>query len=79
MLAGLISIPSTVNKNDTYIIDHYVPYNELDVSNQILNSGTNDTYYLEWKWVSGDNDNIAGENSASYQLKIDVKAESTNG
>ena len=45
-----------------------------------LNSSNNDTYYLEWKWVSSDNDTQIGKaGNASYGLKIEIKAESTNG
>ena len=68
-----------LKKNGTYIIDHYVSYDELNISNQLLNANTNDTYYLDWKWISSDNDTEVGSISANYQLKISVEAESTNG
>ena len=74
-----INMKYKLKKNDTYIVDHYVSYNELNINDQLLNAKTNDTFYLEWKWISSDNDNQAGENSANYELKIKVEAESTNG
>ena len=71
-----------LKKGNTYIVDQYVSYEELNIDNMMLNSKSSDTYYLEWKWV-GDNDsndtNI-GKNATSenikYNLKIDVEAES---
>ena len=68
-----------LKKNDTYIIDHYVRYDELVVSTYHLSADQHDTYYLEWKWFSGDNDTQAGRNEAPYNLRINVEAESTNG
>ena len=66
-----------LKRNNTYIVDHYVSYNELNISDIILNSKASDTYYLEWKWISSDNDTEIGKNPDSkYDLKIEVKAES---
>ena len=65
-----------LKKNNTYIVDHYVSFNELNITNQLLNSKDNDTFYLDWKWISSDNDTEAGKNQAKYSLKIDVGAES---
>ena len=73
-----INMKYKLKKNDTYLVDHYVSYNELNISNQLLNSNSNDTYYLEWKWISSDNDNSVGEIGADYNLKIEVEAESIN-
>ena len=71
-----------LKKNDTYLVDHYVSYNSLDLDNMLLNSKTSDTYYLEWKWI-GDDDNTdtsigksAKDNNIEYSLKIKVEAES---
>ena len=37
---------------------------------------TSDTYYLEWKWFSGENDTAIGEaGDVEYVLKINIKAE----
>ncbi len=69
-----------LKKNDTYIVDHFVSISELNASEALLNTSANDTFYLEWKWVSNGNDTEIGKNpNASYGLKIEVKAESTNG
>ena len=68
-----------LKKNDTYLIEEYVSASELNLSESFLNASENDTYYLEWKWVSSDNDTEIGANRDSfYGLKIEVKAESTN-
>ena len=41
----------------------------------MLGSSDNDTYYLEWKWISSDNDTSIGKNPDSkYGLTIEVKA-----
>ena len=46
----------------------------------LLNPDENDTYYLEWKWISSSNDNSIGQNpEAKYGLKIEIEAEGTNG
>ena len=74
-----INMKYKLKKNDTYIIDHYVSANELKIDNYYLKGNKNDTYYLEWKWVSSDNDTKVGKTpNASYGLKIEVKAESAN-
>ena len=74
-----INMKFKLKKNDTYLIDHYVSASELNVSESLLNPDSNDTYYLEWKWVSSDNDTQVGKTpNAGYGLKIEVKAESTN-
>ena len=71
-----INMKYKLKKNNTYIVDHYVSFNELNITNQLLNSKDNDTFYLDWKWISSDNDTEAGKNQAKYSLKIDVGAES---
>ena len=77
-----INMKFKLKKNDTYLVDHYVSYNSLDLDNMLLNSKTSDTYYLEWKWI-GDDDNTdtsigksAKDNNIEYSLKINVEAES---
>lgn len=71
-----------LKKGDTYLIDHYVPYNQLNIDDMLLNSNSSDTYYLEWKWdgENDDNDTQIGKNAKSsnitYNLKISVEAES---
>ena len=74
-----INMKYKLKKNNSYIVDHYVSYNELNISDQLLNAKSNDTFYLDWKWISSDNDTNAGKNQANYSLKIDVEAESVDG
>ena len=70
-----------LKKGNTYLVDQYVSYNQLNIDNMILNTKKSDTYYLEWKWL-GDNDsndtaigNNAKNSDISYELKINVEAE----
>ena len=67
-----------IKKGDTYLIDNYVSYNELNLSNISINSNSKDTYYLEWKWISSDNDTNIGlqaqNTDINYDLKILVEA-----
>ena len=75
-----INMKYKLKKNNNYVIDHYVSADEVNLNNYLLNSNENDTYYLEWKWVSSNNDTKVGKTKdAKYSLKIEVKAESTNG
>jgi hypothetical protein len=75
-----INMKYKLKKNDTYIIDHYVSANKLATTDLLLNADDNDTFYLEWKWISSDNDTKIGQTpNASYGLKIEIEAESTNG
>ncbi len=74
-----INMKYKLKRNDTYVIDHYVSFDELNISEQILNSKNTDVYYLEWKWVSSSNDTSIGQNpEAKYGLRIEVEAESIN-
>ena len=41
-------------------IKEVVENSELNISDIILNSKASDTYYLEWKWISSDNDTEIG-------------------
>ena len=75
-----INMQYKLKKNDTYIIDHYVKANELNVSDVLLNSKETDIYCLEWKWISSNNDTNIGKNpDAKYGLKIEIVAEGANG
>ena len=74
-----INMKYKLKKNDTYLIDHYVKATELNIPEMLLNTNQNDTYYLEWKWISSSNDTEIGVmGNAKYGLKIEVKAESVN-
>jgi len=71
-----MNIMYKLKKNGSYIVDHYVYYDELDLNNILINKNKLDTYDLEWKWVSADNDTEVGKAGIDYKLKIDIKAES---
>ena len=73
-----INMKYKLKKNNTYLIDHYVSASELNISDILLNANSNDTFYLEWKWISSSNDTEVGEIAANYGLKIDIKAESVD-
>ena len=74
-----INMKYRLKKNDTYIVSEYSSYDQLNVSDYLLNSNDFDTYYLEWKWISSDNDTLIGkEHEAKYGLEIKVEAESVN-
>lgn len=71
-----INMKYKLKKNGEYLISDYVSYGDLNLTDQQLASGSSDTYLLEWKWVSSDNDTNIGKNGATYGLQIDVEAES---
>ena len=71
-----INIKYKLRRNNTYIIDNYVSASELNLNSIIINKNSEDKYYLEWKWISSDNDTEIGEKSAIYKLKMEVEAES---
>ena len=72
-----INMKYKLKKNDTYIVDHYVSADELNISDMLLDARTSDTYYLEWKWISSSNDTEIGSNlNSTYDLQIQVNAES---
>ena len=49
-------------------------FSDLNLNNLTLNMKQTDTYYLEWKWFSSDNDTKIGESiNAKYKLKIEIK------
>ncbi len=71
-----INMKYKLRKNNTYIISDYSSISELNLTEQVLNSDKNDVFYLEWKWVSSDNDTeIGASRNATYNLKIKVEAE----
>ena len=74
-----INMKYKLKKNDNYLISNYSSANALNIQDFVLNQGENDTYYLDWKWISSSNDTSIGKNpSAKYGLKIVVEAESVN-
>ena len=70
-----INMKYKLKKNDTYLVTEYTTYNNLNVLDQEIESGENDTYYLDWKWFSSSNDTHIGEIQADYSLKIYIEAE----
>ena len=74
-----IDMKYRLKKNDKYVVgneNEWVKAENLDLSKIILNTKKSDTYYLEWKWFSGENDTLIGEKgNVEYSLKIDIKAE----
>ncbi len=74
------NIKYKLKKNKNYIIDHYVSASELATKITNLPANGSDTLYLEWKWISADNDTQIGSlMNGTYGLKIEIKAESVNG
>lgn len=77
-----INMKYRLKRGKSYIVGNdntWVDYNDLNLSNIQLNSSSNHTYYLEWKWVSSDNDTEVGNTlNAVYKLDIDIKAEGTS-
>ena len=77
-----MNIKFKLKKGNTYLVDQYVSYNQLNIDDVTLNTNKSDTYYLEWKWVGDNdgNDTTIGKNAKnsdiSYSLKINVEAES---
>ena len=77
-----INMKYKLKKGNTYLVDQYVSYEQLNINDMLLNSNKTDVYSLEWKWV-GDNDNndttigkSAKEEDINYSLKINIEAES---
>ena len=76
-----INLKYKLKRGDKYIAgdeENWVDYSKLNINNKNLKISDSDTYYLEWKWVSSDNDALVGNISANYQLKIQIDAESIN-
>ena len=77
-----INMKYKLKKGNTYLVDQYVSYEQLNINDMLLNSNKTDVYSLEWKWV-GDNDNndttigmSAKDGDINYSLKINIEAES---
>lgn len=73
-----INMKYKLRKGSNYIAgddNTWVSYDKLDKSNLELASGESQVYYLDWKWVSSDNDTAAGVAQANYKLNIDIEAE----
>lgn len=74
-----IDMKYRLKKNDKYVVgseEEWVKYTELNLNKISSKSKTSDTYYLEWKWFSGENDTAIGEaGDVEYALNINIKAE----
>ena len=77
-----INMKYKLKKGNTYLVDQYVSYEQLNINDMLLNNNKTDVYSLEWKWV-GDNDNndttiamSAKDGDINYSLKINIEAES---
>lgn len=75
-----------LKKNGSYVISNYVTYDQLDLTNQLIDSKSSDVYILEWKWLGDESDSTGKDNKdkaaagvATYKLKIKIEAESING
>ena len=73
-----INLKYKLKKNDSYIVNDYTSYNGINITDQVISADGEDTYYLDWKWISSDNDTQIGEIQAQYKLNIEVEAESIN-
>lgn len=74
-----INMKYKLKKNNDYIIEDWVSYSQLTQEKIKLNLNSDDTYYLEWKWFSSDNDNSIGENiNSKYELSINIRAVQAN-
>lgn len=70
-----INMKYKLRKGNDYIIDNYTDYSELSQSNIALNKNNSETYYLEWKWISSDNDTEIANLENAYDLNIEIEAE----
>lgn len=76
-----INMKYRLKKGNSYVTggeNSWVSYNGLNQNDIKINSKTSDTYYLEWKWVSGEDDNKKAGIIDAYKLSIKIEAESEN-
>jgi hypothetical protein len=75
-----INMKYRLKKGNTYVAgdeNTWVKANEINISNLKLDSSNKETYYLDWKWFSSDNDTEIGkQKNVGYKLDITIKAES---
>lgn len=67
--------------NDKYIKGDsttWVSYDELDLTNKVLNADYMDSFMLEWKWVDSDHDTGAGVvKGSTYTLGVSITSKET--
>ena len=76
-----INIKYKLKKGDTYLAgnkNNYVSYDELNQTKIKINKNSSDTYYLEWKWISSEEDTKFQNINKAYDLSIQIEAESIN-
>ena len=80
--ANNINMKFRLKRGNEYVVGNdttWVRYADLDLEGILLNSSSDHTYYLEWKWFSSDNDTAIGTDpSSKYKLNIVISAESQN-
>ena len=74
-----INMKYRLKKNDKYVVGNdndWVTFDTLNQNKISSKTKTSDTYYLEWKWFSSENDTAIGKSGdVDYTLKINIKAE----
>lgn len=77
-----INMKYKLKLNNVYVAgdeENWVSYDQLKRTNIILPKSNKHIYYLEWKWISSDNDTSVGNAvNAGYDLNIEIKAEKNN-
>lgn len=57
--------------------DTYLSLDELNLEEVIIAADSSVIYTLEWKWIDGETDTVAGMNEATYTLHITFRAQTT--
>ena len=74
-----INLMYKLRKGDTYLAgdeNTWVKTSDLNIKDLKIDSSKSDTFYLDWKWVSSNNDTKIGQTkNAGYRLDINLKAE----
>ena len=74
-----INMKYRLRKGNEYVVgsdDEWVSYNELNLKDINLATSKSETYYLDWKWVSSENDTQVGSaEDAGYKLSIEINSE----
>ena len=70
-----INMKYRLKRNGEYIVKNYTSYDNLHLEDLNIDAQNHDDYLLEWKWIDAKNDTDIGLSTATYQLKITIKAE----
>ncbi len=71
-----INMQYRLKKGNNYVAgsdNSWVSYNGLNLNNLSLNSDSSDEYYLDWRWVSSDNDTHLSGIQDAYKLTIKIE------